>query len=146
MGGCSSINHSSYLHESNPQHADKAQGQLRVEAPPFQQKEQSHSEASVFNPTLANTHPREQTHNTSHTDHVSLMILPALISNGKKELKVNVMLDPCSTSSYISEEATEELELQGQALDLTIAGTGGTEIRTRSRRVEVLVRNVNATF
>jgi len=74
------------------------------------------------------------------------MILPALISNSKKELKVNVMLDPCSTSSYISEKAARELELQGQELDLTIAGTGGTEIRTRSRRVEVLVRNVDATF
>ena len=49
--------------------------------------------------------PREQTHNTSHAEHVSLMILPALISNGNKGLRVNVMLDPCSTSSYISEEA-----------------------------------------
>ena len=144
--GCSSINHSSYLHERTPQHADKAKGQLRVEAPPFQLKEQSHSEASVINPALVNTQSREQTHNTSHTDHVSLMILPALISNGKKELEVNVMLDPCSTSSYISEEPAEELELQGQALDLTIAGTGGTEIRTRSRRVEVLVKNVDTTF
>ena len=106
--------------------------QLRVEAPPFRQKRQLHSETSVINPALVNTHPREQTHNTSHTDHVSLMILPALISNGKKELKVNVMLDPCSTSSHISEEAAEELELQGQALNLTIAGTGGAEIRTHA--------------
>ena len=37
-----------------------------------------------------------------------------MISSRNKELKVNVMLDPCSTSSYISEDATEELELQGQ--------------------------------
>lgn len=122
-----------YLHESTPQHADKAQGELRVEALPFQQKEQSHSETSVINPALVNAHPREQTHNTSRTDHVSLMILPALISNSKKDLKVNIMLDPCSTSSYISEEAAEELELQGQALDLTIARTGGTEIRRCSQ-------------
>ena len=42
------------------------------------------------------------------------MISPALISNGNKELSVNVMLDPCSTSSYISEEATEEIELLGR--------------------------------
>jgi len=39
------------------------------------------------------------------------MILPALITNGDKELTVNVMLDPCSTSSYISEDAAEELGL-----------------------------------
>ena len=49
--------------------------------------------------------PREQTHNTSRAEHVSFMILPALISNGNKGLRVNVMLDPCSASSYISEEA-----------------------------------------
>ena len=50
----------------------------------------------------------------SHVEHVSLMILPALISNGNKELRVNVKLDPCSTSSYVSEDAAEELELHGQ--------------------------------
>lgn len=75
-----------------------------------------------------------------------MMILSALISNGKKELKDNVMLDPCSTSSYISEAAAEELGLQGQALNFTIAGTGGMEIRTRSCQIEVSVRNVDATF
>ena len=134
--GCSSINHSRYLHESTPQHTDRVPSQLRVEAPPFRQEEHSHSETRVTDLALVNSHPREQTHSTNHTDHVSLMILPALISNGKKELKVNVMLDPCSTSSHISEAAAEELELQGQALDLTIAGTGGAEIRTRSHRVD----------
>ena len=43
------------------------------------------------------------------------MILPAMISSRNKELRVNVMLDPCSTSSYISEDAAEELELQWQS-------------------------------
>ena len=88
----------------------------------------------------------ESRHNTSHTEHVSLMILPALISNEKKGLRVNVMLDPCSTSSYISEEAAEQLELHGQELNLTIAGTGGVEVKTRSRRVELTVTNLDGTF
>jgi hypothetical protein len=70
---------------------------------------------------------QERTHKKSKTDNVSLMVLPAIISDGQKKLKVNVMLDPCSTSSYISEHAAGELELQGQSLNLTIAGTGGTE-------------------
>ena len=56
------------------------------------------------------------------------------------------MLDPCSTSSYISEEAAEELELHGQDLNLTIAGTGGSEVKTRSRRVEPTVTNLDGTF
>ena len=56
------------------------------------------------------------------------------------------MLDPCSTSSYISEEAAEQLELHGQGLNLTIAGTGGVEVKTRSRRVELTVTNLDGTF
>lgn len=74
------------------------------------------------------------------------MILPALISNEKKGLRVNVTLDPCSTSSYISEEAAEELELRGQELNLTIAGTGEVEVKTRSRGVELTVTNLDGTF
>ena len=88
----------------------------------------------------------ESRHNTNHAEHVSLMILPALIGNEKKGLRVNVMLDPCSTSSYISEEAAKDLQLHGQELNLTIAGTGGVEDKTRSGRVELTVTNLDGTF
>ena len=54
------------------------------------------------------------------------MVIPALVSNGNRELKVNVMLDPCSTSSYVSEEAAEELGLHGQNVNLTIAEQGAS--------------------
>ena len=74
------------------------------------------------------------------------MILPALIGNGNKELRVNVTLDSCSTSSYIPEEVAEELELHGKTLNLTIAGTGGTEIRKCSRQVELTVTNLYGRF
>ena len=130
VDGCLSTNHSSYLHESTSHHlTDRSQGQLHVGASPFRPEEQPNPEprtpqatgASTSDPAPVNLNPREQTHNTSHVEHVSLMILPALISNGKKELRVNVMLDPCSTSSYVSEDAAEELELHGQELNLTIA-------------------------
>jgi hypothetical protein len=74
------------------------------------------------------------------------MILPALISNGSKDLKVNVMLDPCSTSSYITEAAASELELKGQPLNLTITGMGGTEIQKASRRFDLSVTNLDSIF
>ena len=38
------------------------------------------------------------------------MVLPAVIKNGERELKVNVILDPCSTGSYVTEAAAEELQ------------------------------------
>ena len=74
------------------------------------------------------------------------MTLPSLISNGNKEQWVSVMLDPFSTSSYISEEAAEELDLHRQELKLTIAGTGGVEVKTRSRRFELTVTSLDGTF
>ena len=89
---------------------------------------------------------QQRTHKTSNVDRISLMVLPALISNGKKNLKVNVMLDPCSTSSYITEAAANELQLNGQPLNLTIAETGGTEVQKQSCRVELSVINLDGTF
>jgi hypothetical protein len=70
------------------------------------------------------------------------MVIPALVSNGNRELKVNVMIDPCSISSYVSEEAAEGLGLHGQNVNLTIAGTGGIEIQKRSRRVGLNVTSL----
>ena len=57
-----------------------------------------------------------------------------------------MVLDPCSTSSYITEAAAKELELNGQPLNLAIAGTGGTEVQKQSRRVELSVVNLNGRF
>ena len=157
VDGCLSTNHSGYLHESTHHHLeDRSQGQLNMNASPFRPEEQPNLEPRTLQstgvsirdpvPVTSNLNPPEQTHNTSHVEHVLLMILPAMISNGNKELRVNVMLGPCSTSSYVSEDAAEELELQGQELNLTITGTGGTEVKTQSRRVELTVTNLDGTF
>ena len=74
------------------------------------------------------------------------MILPAVIGNGPKKLKVNVMLDPCSTGSYITESAAEELQLKGERQNLTISGTGSTEVKKQSRRVHCSVGSINGLF
>lgn len=109
---------------------------IAPEAPAFYPRQPSavgleagQSDGSNANTATTNSTTQERSHSTSKADNVSLMVLPALINNGHKTLKVNVMLDTCSTGSYISESAADKLELQGQSLDLTIAGTGGTEIK-----------------
>ena len=56
------------------------------------------------------------------------------------------MLDSCLKGSFNSKEAAEELQLHGQALNLTIARTGRPEIRTRSGRVERIVTNLKHKF
>ena len=127
--------------------------QLQPEAPTFNpeppaapQTRNEQSGGMNYNQPGLGPSTQERTHQTSNADNISLMVLPALISNGPKQLKVNVMLDPCSTSSYISERAAGELELHGQSLSLTIAGTGGTEVQKRSRCVELSVASLNGTF
>ena len=97
---------------------------------------------------------RDEAHNGTHKTHssqiekVSLMVLPGVISsvNTREKLKVNIMLDPCSTGSYISESAAEELKLRGHNQHLTISGTGGAEVRKVSRRVRLNVSNTAESF
>ena len=74
------------------------------------------------------------------------MVLPAISGNGARKLKINVMLDPCSTWSYVTESAAEELQLKGERQNLTISGTGGTEIKKQSRRVHCSVSSLNGLF
>ena len=65
------------------------------------------------------------------------MVLPAIIVNGRRRLRVNVMLDPCSTGSYVTDAAAGELMLQGENHSLVISGTGGSEVRKNSCQVSV---------
>ena len=74
------------------------------------------------------------------------MVLPAYIANKNVKLKVNVMLGPCSTGSYVTENAAEELRLQGHSKTLTISGTGGTETLKQSRRVTLSVCSIEGGF
>ncbi len=146
VGGCKSKNHSSYLHDSYfVNQRNKPPASLRTEAPQFQPREVQPENREQPNPGSippTNVQTQERMHKTTKIENVSLMVIPALIGSGNRELNVNAMLDPCSTSSYISEEAAAELQLNGQAISLTIAGTGGMEIHKRSRRVELKVTSL----
>ena len=104
VNGCTSTSHSSYLHDNTlGKTGHWSHDQLRSDAPPFRPLEQPRSGVGASNGTGTSANgsvserqqnPREQTYNTRHTERVSLMIFPALISSGNKELRVNVMLDP----------------------------------------------------
>ena len=122
---CKSITHSRYLHDPSIKPTDGG---------------------SNRDDTQSGT--KNQTFSTNQIEKVSLMVLPGFISNAntRKKLKVNNMLDPCSTGSYISESAAEELKLRGRSQHLTVSGTGGAEVRKVSRRVRLTVSNVEERF
>ena len=65
---------------------------------------------------------------TKQSDNVSLVVFPAVITNGTKKLQVNVMLDPCSTGTCVTESASKELDLHGQTQSL-IDDIGDMRIR-----------------
>ena len=128
VDGCSSIQHSRFLHvERGPKQRDDNQ-----EATP---PDNETKEPSI-----------ERTHTANQADHISLMVIPAIISNGQSRLKINAMLDPCSTGTYVTESAAQQLNLQGQRQSLTISGTGGSEIKKQSARVELTVSSLDGRF
>ena len=126
VDGCKSTRHSSYLHKP-------------VSLPTS--RHQSTEEVTPRNSTNISS-----SSGPSQVERISLMILPAFIENESRRLKVNVMLDPCSTGTYVTEGAAEELRLQGDMQNLTISGTAGTEVKTDSRRVKFTVTSTNRRF
>ena len=92
VDGCTSKTHSGYLHEPG-QRTGEAVIPQQIERE--KQENDSHSHLTE----TADEDDTSRTYTTRRDEHVSLMILPALLCNGKKKLKVNVMLDPCSAGS-----------------------------------------------
>ena len=137
INGCESYKHNSYLHDPEWRNTRNDTPQLSPE--------QTTDEKNVTMVTNGDSH-NNTTYNTAQVEKISLMVLPAVIGNGPKKLKVNIMLDPCSTGSYIIESAAEELQLKGERQNLTISGTGGTEIKKQSRRVHCSVSSIDGLF
>ena len=128
VDGCSSNQHSRFIHvEKAPKERDEGR-----EPTPRDDPDQDST--------------AERTHIASQADCISLMVLPAIVSNGRNRLKVNVMLDPCSTGSYVTEGASQQLELHGHRQSLTISGTGGAEVKRQSARVEMCVSSLDGRF
>ena len=127
LNGCNSDAHSRYLHDDVQEtHNDDGSSQPKV----GQRPNDEHPDETGNRDQTGNEH---RSHATRQADRVSLMVLPAMLRNGNKSLKVNVMLDNCSTGSYVSEAAAEELMLEGRRQQLTISETGGSEEFTAGR-------------
>mgnify|MGYP002803521076 FL=1 len=160
MGECKSRRHSSYLNE--PDRSPMTEKKDPVTSAPGAHYSPSPGESKEIPPrssTLPNgldettTTKQNRTNvstsslrESSQVKRISMMILPAFIENGVRQLKVNIMLDPCSTGTYITEGAAEELHLQGDVQNLTISGTAGTEVKMDSRRVKFTVTSTNQRF
>ena len=89
LNGCNSDAHSRYLHDDVQEtHNDDGSSQPKV----GQRPNDEHPDGTGNRDQTGNGH---RSHASRQADRVSLMVLPAMLRNGNKSLKVNVMQDNC---------------------------------------------------
>ena len=125
VSGCNSTQHNRLLHRDPPDAVLQNSGSSQ-EVPETEQTTRSFV--------------------NGRTDNASLMVLPAVARKGGRQLKVNVMLDPCSMGFYVAEALAEELQLKGNFQELTIAGAGGSVVKKQSKQVSVIIESTNNKF
>ncbi len=61
---------------------------------------------------------------------VSLRTVPVYLSNGRRHIKVNALLDEASTKTYLNSDVAAELGLHGDAQELTVNVLNGRQEKT----------------
>ncbi|XP_065195672.1 uncharacterized protein LOC135827076 [Sycon ciliatum] len=73
----------------------------------------------------------------------SIRTVPFQLSNGKRSLTVNALLDDASTRSYIASNVTAELGLIGSSMSLTISKLNGQQETIHTVPVSCTLRSVD---
>ena len=73
----------------------------------------------------------------------SIRTVPVQLSNGKRSLTVNALLDDASTRSYIASNVTAELGLVGSSMSLTISKLNGQQETIHTVPVSCTLRSVD---
>ena len=73
----------------------------------------------------------------------SIRTVPVQLSNGKRSLTVNALLDDASTRSYIASNVTAELGLIGSSMSLTISKLNGQQETIHTVPVSCTLRSVD---
>ncbi|PFX12672.1 hypothetical protein AWC38_SpisGene23327 [Stylophora pistillata] len=82
---------------------------------------------SVTNGPAREGKPNERTHTTTtgaepppSTKFVALRTVPVYLASGKRKIKVNALLDDCSSRTYLNSDIGAELGLEGSPHELTV--------------------------
>lgn len=78
--------------------------------------------------------------------HISFMILPVILQHDGREERVNALMDPASSSSYVRQEIAERLHLPGRMESFNATALGGKEIKGRQKRVRAQIRSSDGSF
>ena len=74
----------------------------------------------------------------------SLQVVPITLSNGNTSIETMAICDTGSTLSFVDKDIRDQLDVQGEALTLNIAGINGTkEMASEKVRIKVTTPNVS---
>lgn len=85
------------------------------------------------------------THHISGSDEISFRTIPAIIQAGQRRMKVTIMLDDASSTSYINEDIAAELKLDGPSRSVSVNVVNGKMETFWSKEVEFSISNVDGT-
>ncbi|XP_064627878.1 uncharacterized protein LOC135487738 [Lineus longissimus] len=96
-------------------------------------------------PAASGEKPRSQNYGSLTTtsddkeesEYIALRTVPVIVKNGRKRLKINVLLDDGSTTTYINTEVAEELGLKGEVMKTTVSVLNGMVESFETTPVEV---------
>ena len=96
-----------------------------------------HAQAPTFVPMHTDLNSASHTASTSQFDQIAMRIVPVILTNKNKEIRINALLDEGSTDSYISEAVAAELGLDGPDVSRNVTVLGGNTTLVKGRRVPV---------
>ncbi len=79
----------------------------------------------------------------SDSDVISLRTVSLHVNNGDKSMKINVILDDCSTTTYINSDVTSELDIECEAEDISVGVLNGNRAMHTSSLVEVEIESLD---
>ncbi len=77
---------------------------------------------------------------------IALRTVPVILSNGRKRLRVNALLDDASTSTFVSTSVAAELGLQGLVEKSSVGVLNGQVATIKTTTVEFDLENVTKTL
>ena len=147
--GCNKA-HNRMLHPNKKTDRSKPQSQPQAETERTNVPRSQSSERQT--PQNSSDTQAKQVHGTcalttmssdGELDEVSLRTVPVYVANGERIMKIHAMLDDCSTTTYVNEDVTAELQLQCDAEDISVGVLNGSRTECSSGQVGFEIRSLD---
>ena len=80
---------------------------------------------------------------TTSLPQTAMRTIPVILKSGERSLKINALLDDCSTRTYINADVAAELGLEGKTEILDVGVLNGGKERFETQPVTMMLTSVN---